>query len=191
MSERRQSGLAWRRFLLFHFSIRTRLHVELQSHAVVADCKVNFANTIIAAPAVEEGVGVLQIKFYHLREVLNRLQVLPEPLEGDAAIVQRVDVVLVDRQHLRVVVDCIVVLAQLGVAVSPIVQRFHVVRGAIPHLVGVVLDRSLEALHLTVDEAAVRINYRVRAIKLNGLVEVMDRIFQSTHTQESQRHTPG
>ena len=66
------------------------------------------------------------------------------------------------------------VLSQLGETVSTIVQGFHIVRSSILHLVSVILNSVWETLHLAVDKPTIRVDYRVRAIKLYRLVEIMN-----------------
>ena len=93
---------------------------------------------------------------------------------------QGVDVILIDRQHLRIVVNSLVVLAKLCEAIRPIVQSLDVVDRAVLHLVGIVFYGVLEAFHLAVDQAAVRVDYRVRCVKLDRLIEVVDGVLEPT-----------
>ena len=90
-----------------------------------------------------------------------------------------VNVNTVNNKHLRVVIDGVMVLAKLGEAIGAVVQRLHVVGRSVFHLVCIVLDSCWEAFHLTVDETTVRVDDRIRTIKLDSLVEVMDRILES------------
>ena len=99
---------------------------------------------------------------------------------------QSVDVVLFDREHLRVVIDCVMVLSKFSEAIRSIVQSFHIVGSSILHLIRIVFDGVLEALHLAIDEAAVRVDYRVGRIKLNSLVEIMNGILKSIITKNDQ-----
>ena len=72
------------------------------------------------------------------------------------------------------------VLTKFGKAVSAIVQGLNIVCRPVLHLIGVVFNGVREALHLAVDEAAIRVDYRVRAIKLNRLIKVVNRVLKST-----------
>ena len=96
---------------------------------------------------------------------------------------QSVDVILIDRQHLRIVVNRLVVLAKFCKAIRPIVQGLDVVDCTILHLVSVVFYGVLEALHLAIDQAAVRVDYRVGCVKLDRLIEVVDGILEPTRVK--------
>ena len=96
------------------------------------------------------------------------------------------DVVLFDREHLRVVIDCVMVLSKFSEAIRSIVQSFHIVCSSILHLICIVFDGVLEALHLSIDEASVRVDYRVRRIKLNSLVEIMNGILKPIKNNDDQ-----
>ena len=87
---------------------------------------------------------------------------------------QGVDVISIDCQYLRIVVNRIMVLAKFCETICSIVQSFDVVYSAIFHLVGVVFYRVLEALHFSVDQSTVRVDYRIRCIKLDCLVKVVN-----------------
>ena len=87
---------------------------------------------------------------------------------------QGVDVISIDCQYLRIVVNRIMVLAKFCETICSIVQSFDVVYCSIFHLIGVVFYRVLEALHFSVDQSAVRVDYRIRCIKLDCLVKVVN-----------------
>ena len=66
------------------------------------------------------------------------------------------------------------ILAKFGKAVGTIVESFDIICSAIFHLVGVVLDGVRESLHFAINKAAVRVNYWIRGVKLNGLIKVVN-----------------
>ena len=64
---------------------------------------------------------------------------------------QGVYVICIDRQYLRIVVNSIVILAKFSETICSIVQSFDVIYGTVLHLICIVLDSVLEALHFAID----------------------------------------
>ena len=65
-------------------------------------------------------------------------------------------------------------MPQFGVAVRPVVECLDVALLSELQLLGIVIYGSLELLHLPIDEASVRVDDGIGAIKFDGLVEIMD-----------------
>ena len=92
------------------------------------------------------------------------------------------DVHAVHNKDRRVVIYGIVVLPELRKAVGSIVQCLHVVGRPVLHLICIILYSCRESFHLTVDEPTIRVDDRIRTVKLNGLVEVVDGVLESIKT---------
>ena len=84
------------------------------------------------------------------------------------------DIIKIKIEYLGVVIDGRVVVPQFGVAVRPVVECLDVALLSELQLLGIVIYGSLELLHLPIDEASVRVDDGIGAIKFDGLVEIMD-----------------
>ena len=105
---------------------------------------------------------------------------MAKSFEGDASVVERVDVVLVDLEDLGVVCDRFMVVSELRVAVSPVIEGLDVVLRSKLDFVRIIVDRSFKSLEFSVNKASVRVNYRVLAVEGDGLVEIEDCVLELT-----------
>ena len=137
------------------------LKIQLQSHAIIAYCQIYFSNAVVAAAAVEVGVGVGLINLNNLSKIINRFFISAQSFVADAAVVECVNIDAIKIYNLRIVSNSMLILLHLRQTVSSVVKCFYVLYDSIVshrtmlNLQRIVINRFVEFFKFAVDKASV------------------------------------